>query len=220
MCPHCRQNAPVIYRGVLSYCTACGRPRVPLTGTALHMAGQPSKVGGSVARAFGWLVLFGGLAFALLIGALFQAIFPAAVVGFVLGGILGVASIALGLLLLRGGSSLRESGVEKERWTRQQALFALAANRGGMLTALDVSQALGLPHGEADAFMTRLAKEDPEHVRLEVDENGTLFYLFPRHAPAGARVAGPGVRVGDEPWGEEEAGPEGESARPSGARTR
>jgi hypothetical protein len=199
MCPHCRQDAPLVYRGVASYCAACGRPRMPLSGTALQMAGQPSKVGGSVARVVGWIILAVGLLVALLLGALFQAILPAGIFGYLLGGVIGTISVAIGLMFVYGGKSLHASGTQKERSTRQQALFALAQNRGGMLTAVDVAQALSVTPVEADTFMTQLAKEDPDRVRLEVDENGSIFYLFPHHAGAGLRV-GPGpVRVGAPP---------------------
>ena len=50
MCPHCRQNAPIVYRGVLAYCTACGAPRPPFSAKSIDLAGQPSKIGGAVAR--------------------------------------------------------------------------------------------------------------------------------------------------------------------------
>ena len=203
MCPHCRQNAPIVYRGAMAYCTACGRPRVPLTGEGLNLAGQPAKVGGSVARVFGWIVLAMGLITALLTGALFQAIFPAGVFGYILGTLIGAVSVLFGWLLLSGGKSLHKSGTEKERFTREQAIFALARNRGGMLSTMDVSQALNLPLPAADALMTTYAKEDPDRVRLEVDDAGSIYYVFPEIAlppPAGSvRVEAGGVRVAEPP---------------------
>ena len=50
MCPRCRQNAPIVYRGVNAFCTACGAPRSVLANTSVNLAGQPSKVGGQVTR--------------------------------------------------------------------------------------------------------------------------------------------------------------------------
>jgi len=210
MCPHCRQTAPIVYRGAMAYCAACGRARLPLTGSGVNTAGQPSKVGGSVASVLGWITLATGLTIALLTGALFQAILPAGIVGYLLGGIISIFSIIIGLMLVYGGKSLRKSGTEKERFTREQAIFALAKNRGGMLSAMDVSQALNLPLPTADALMTTFAKEDPDRVRLEVDDSGGIYFVFPQLAAppvAGAPVALPGVRVASPVVAEETAAP-------------
>ena len=182
-CPHCRKQAPIVYRGMMAYCTACGRPRAPFATTAVNLAGQPSKVGGSVARILGWIVLACGLLVALMIGALLQAIFPAGVAGFVIGGVIALVATILGTVLVRGGKTLHTSGDEKERSTRAQAVFALAANRGGVLSALDVAQALSLPFPVADNLLTRLAKEDGDRVKLEVDDNGAITYVFPNALP-------------------------------------
>ncbi len=184
-CPHCRKQAPIVYRGMMAYCTACGRPRAPFATTAVNLAGQPSKVGGSVARVLGWIVLAVGLLVALMIGALLQAIFPAGVAGFVIGGVIAIVATILGTVLVRGGKTLHTSGDAKERSTRAQAVFALAQNRGGVLSALDVSQALSLPFPVADNLLTRLAKEDGDQVKLEVDDNGAITYVFPNALPSG-----------------------------------
>jgi hypothetical protein len=168
---------------MMAYCTACGRPRAPFATTAVNLAGQPSKVGGSVARVFGWLVLAFGVLVALMLGALLQAIFPAGVAGFVIGGAIALVAIVLGTALVRGGKSLHTSGDEKEHATRAHAVFALAANRGGILSALDVAQALGLSFPVADYLMTRLAKEDGDRVKLEVDDNGAITFVFPHALP-------------------------------------
>ena len=82
ICPRCHQDAPTILRGLQTYCTACGAPRsITDAPDAVNVAGQPSQVGGTVARVMGWLALVGGLFVALLLGALFQALFPAGIVG-------------------------------------------------------------------------------------------------------------------------------------------
>src|SRR6187402_2172717 len=61
LCPHCQQNAPILYKGVFAFCSACDKPRAPFSGKALAFAGQPSKVGGRVGRVVGALVLILGL---------------------------------------------------------------------------------------------------------------------------------------------------------------
>lgn len=65
ICPHCKQDAPTIVRGLRAYCTACDAPRSMLSDTPINVAGQPSKVGGGVASVLGWFILLGGLLTAL-----------------------------------------------------------------------------------------------------------------------------------------------------------
>src|SRR5690242_5493841 len=101
MCPRCRQSAPILYRRVMAYCTACGAPRPPLTGTSLNLAGQPSKIGGAVASVVGWIVLAGGLSLALMITLIAQALFPAGFAGYALGIPIAALSLVVGILLVR-----------------------------------------------------------------------------------------------------------------------
>ena len=81
MCPHCGQNAPLVYKGVSAFCSACGEPRIPFTANAVNLKGKPAKIGGALAAVAGWVILFGTLVAALIVGAIFQAIFPAAFLG-------------------------------------------------------------------------------------------------------------------------------------------
>ena len=187
MCPKCRRDAPLVYRGVMAYCAACGAPRLPLSGASVAHAGQTSKLGGTVARVAGWTVLGAGLSIALLLGAIAHALFPAGFVGLALGLPIAVIALVIGLVLLRGGKSLRGTGESVERSTRAQAVHALAANRGGSLTSLDVAQALSIPFEEADALLTSMAKEQMDHVSVEIDASGGLYYRF-----AGSDGAGDG----------------------------
>jgi hypothetical protein len=179
VCPRCRQNAPLLYRGINAYCTACGAPRVPLTGSSLNLAGQPSKVGGTITRILGWIVLAGGaITAALLVGLL--AILGAgggamAAVGLPIMVIAGIVAYAL----LRGGKQLQKSGDDTELATRHQAIFALANTRNGVLKAWDAAQALQVPPKEADDILTKLAKEHPDHVSVDIDDQGNVLYRFP-----------------------------------------
>jgi hypothetical protein len=197
MCPRCRQNAPVIYRGVMAYCTACGAPRPPLTGTSLNLVGQPSKIGGAVASVVGWIVLAGGLSLALMIGLIAQALFPAGFAGFALGIPIAALSLVIGILLVRSGKSLNRSGASAARDARVSAIFGLASHRGGALTALDVAQTLDMPADEADRLLTSLAKEDYERVAVEIDPNGSVYYRF-AHAAAQPAPGAARVRVDPE----------------------
>lgn len=192
MCPHCHKDAPVLYRGVVPYCTACGAQRAPLTGASVNLAGKPEKVGGTVASAAGVVVLVVGLGVALLLGALAAAV-GYGMVGLALGGPVALISITIGTLLLLGGRSLRKTGAVEAQRTREQGIFALASNRGGLLRAADVAAALGITVEEADAELTALAKQKSDRVTLEIDDNGGIYYRFINEV--GAFGAAPRVRV-------------------------
>jgi len=158
-----------------------------------------------VARVFGWVALgFGGFT-ALVVSALFGWIFPNSPASWIAGGLAFLLTLLIALPLLLGGKKLDRDGAKKEESTRMQALFALAANRGGALRAHEAASALGVPTEDADALLTRMAKERPDDVTLDVTEQGELVFGFPRLAPPGRSWnAGWGLRI--------------EAERPSGAR--
>ncbi len=192
MCPYCQSDVPVVYRGMIAYCTACGAVR-PLASptTSLNLAGQPSQVGGVLARVFGWIVLFVGLSIAGIVGALFQAIWPEGIVGWALGVPMMLVSLAAGIGLLKGGKSLSNSGKHTEEAAREKALYGLAQVRGGILTKDDVARALSVSVQEGDNYLTRLAKAKPDELAVDVDEEGQVLFRF-RSIAARPRV---GVRV-------------------------
>ena len=208
MCPRCRQNAPLVYRGLVPYCSACGTMRVPLTGSSVNMAGRPSKLGGTLAKAIGWIVLAVGLSIALLLGLFFQWVLPAGFAGYAVGGVIALLTATFGVLLLRGGKSLQKSGDDEAQFTREKAIFALAAHRGGMLTANDAASALGIRAEEADSLLTVLAKTKSDQVSLELDDSGGIYYRFPAMlgwSPPSAVRVDPGVApagVASPPEGE------------------
>lgn len=193
-CPNCGRDAPVVYRGALPTCTACGKIRAPLAGPAVHITGKPTRLGGQVTRVVGWVVLALGTMISLVVGGFFHWLFPAAIIGWALGIGGEVITLIIAAALLRGGSALRDSGARAEARTIEQAVFALAEARGGILSTLDVAQVLGLSDKEADQYLTQLAKENPERVRVELDPAGTLVYQFPHAMLATAHtVAVPSV---------------------------
>jgi hypothetical protein len=192
MCPRCRQNAPIVYRGVAAYCTACGAPRMPLASSSVTLAGQPSKVGGTVARVFGWIVLGVGLSLALLFGIGLFVLFPEGLAWLFASAPIAALSTVFSWLLLRSGRGLQEIGAGEQKGARARAIFAMAQNRGGMLTALDAAHALDIRVEDADALLTEMAKTTPDVVSLEVDSNGGIYFRFPQLLTA---WQGPGVRV-------------------------
>jgi hypothetical protein len=178
ICPNCRKEAPTISRGLRVYCTVCGAPRSLLnTGTPVNVAGRPTKAGGTLAAIFGWVILLGGLLTALLIGAGLQALWPAAIAGYVLGGFIGGMSLLFGLGLILGGRKLRQSGEQSTKNAQEEAVFALAARRGGSVTPAELARSIRIPVAEADALLTALAKQPDGRVSLEVEDDGTLRYF-------------------------------------------
>jgi len=199
MCPNCKQSAPIVYRGTLAYCTACGAPRPPFSAKSVNLAGQPSKIGGSVAKFLGWLILGIGLLVALSIIWFFQLIFPAGVVGWAIGVPIGVISLIVGLLVLFGGKNLEKSGIAAERAAKFDAIWAIAIARGGVVTPADVGRSLNMAADGADKLLTEMTKQFPEYVSIEVDDAGNLFYKLTGVAePEGARF---GIKYRVEPDG-------------------
>jgi hypothetical protein len=47
-----------------------------------------------------------------------------------------------------------------------------------MVTPADLAQAIGVSAKEADDVLTAMAKESPDHVSIEVDDNGAIYYRF------------------------------------------
>ena len=197
LCPHCHQNAPVVYKGAFAFCSACDRPRSPFSAKSLNFAGQPSKVGGRVARVIGLLLLVFGLAAAAAFMLFFQLLVPTQNIGYAVGLPVALISTVVSSVLLLSSRRLRRLGTDVERQTRLEALYALAVNRGGTLTAVDAGRALHTDAAQAEALLNGLAKTQPESVSLEFDDAGQSFYLFTR---AGTRPHpfGAKYRVGSE----------------------
>lgn len=194
MCPHCGQPAPLVYRGVLAYCSGCGQLRGPLTGGSVTHAGSLSKAGGTVAKVFGWLVLAVGWALALVMFGLLSLVFGAATLApYLIAGAIALIASTIAALSLWGGRSLRESGQKSAEDTREQAIYALAANHHGELRAIDLMQPLSVTRHDAELMLEAMAKKTPEDVSMEIDAQGGLYYVFPRYRQ---RIA---VRVASEP---------------------
>jgi hypothetical protein len=184
MCPHCGRDAPLVYRGPLAYCSACNKPRVPLSAAGVNITGKPAKIGGTLASVLGWVVLAVMLGLALIIGAVLQAIFPpGAIVGWAVGGVVAALGVAVALVLLMGGRFLQRTGDRASTQARRAAVMALAEHQQGILRSDQVASALGIPVAEADAFLTEQSRQPESGVVLEVDNDGKLYYRVPAFAP-------------------------------------
>ena len=165
---------------------------------SVSYAGKPSKVGGTVAGVFGWIVLIVGVS--MTIGLALLASLVSTTLSLAIGIPMGILTLAVSLTLLFSGKKLRQSGESTQNEMRKTALFALARNRGGMVTAQDAANALNIPVTEADAFLTELAKTQSDEVTVEIDDRGGgIYYAFPRlmAAQPRSRIAtdDPRVRV-------------------------
>lgn len=178
ICPHCGQRAPVVLRGVETRCVACGQRRPPLVGANVTLAGQPSRWGGTLAHALGWVLLVVGSSLAAFLWLLLQSIWPHSFVGWAFALPVMVVSWFFGLFLVIGGRRLRKQGDATQRGLRFEAIRALAAHRGGSLTAADAAHALKISDAESDALLTELAKDPDANVSLEVDDDGRIVFLF------------------------------------------
>ena len=196
-CPHCHQNAPIIYKGVFAFCSACDRPRAPFSGKALAFAGKPSKLGGRLGRLLGVLVLSFGLLLAAVLMLSLQLLWPAQNIGYALGLPVALISSVVSALLLLASRRLGRAGADAERQVQLEALYALAVTRGGTLTSADAARSLQLDVAQVEALLSNLTKTQPDYVCLELDEAGEPFYLFSR---AGTRPHpfGAKYRVGPE----------------------
>ncbi|HEX3853358.1 MAG TPA: hypothetical protein VHW01_20480 [Polyangiaceae bacterium] len=178
--------------------------RAPFSGKALAHAGQPSKFGGRVGRVLGIVVLVFGLLLAAVLMLCLQLLWPAQNIGYALGLPVALIAIVVSALLMIASQRLNRLGADAERGARVDALYALAAKRGGTLTVTDAAHSLQLAAPQVDALLGDLAKTQPESVSLELDDAGEPFYLFSRAGtrphPFGAkyRVTPEGrVRVAD-----------------------
>lgn len=151
---------------------------MPLANTSVNMAGQTSKVGGTVARVFGWIALAVGVAIALFIGGIMAMLGASAAALAVVNVPILLVTAVVAYALLRSGKELKKSGDDTEQATKNQAIFALANTRGGTLRAWDVAQALQVTPKEGDDILTKLAKEHPDHVAIDVDDEGNINYRF------------------------------------------
>lgn len=197
ICPSCRQDVAPIVRGVRSYCTSCGA-QMPFDAApeAVNVAGQPAKVGSGIVRVLGSLVLAGGFVLAAILALIASAI--SATPLFYVAGFFAVVATIIATPLFFAGKKLSDAGDEKKRAAAEKAVFALAAQRRGVLTASVVSRALEIHETEADALLTALAKDPDGRVSLEVDDNCTLTYVF-RDLVASTSPASR-VRISDRGW--------------------
>ncbi len=155
---------------------------MPLAAPAVAMAGKPSQVGGTVAKIIGWIVLACGGIFAALVFVLFNALFPGSPAPWIAALTSLAFAVFFTVLFVMSGRSLVSSGQRKEEAVRMKAILAIARQRGGIVTAKDVAGALRMGEPAVDAWLTDLAKREPETLTVEFDDNGVISFRFLAYA--------------------------------------
>lgn len=205
-CPRCGTAAPTVLVGLQAYCTACGTPRSPLSTSHVNVAGKPMLIGGSIVRFAGCGLLLGGLGAAAVFAAVLHALFPASAAWWIVALVVAGATSPFGFGLMFGGKKIQEGGQEAQDAARVQAVVAMAQARGGAVTLPEVAQAARMTEVEAQALLDRLVRhgagdaktraralDGPSTeplLRLEVDDDGTLFYALPGPIRRGNWAAG------------------------------
>jgi hypothetical protein len=126
----------------------------------------------------GWVFLVIGLSVSAFLWLLLQSIWPQSMVGWAFAVPIAMLSLFFGGGLVFGGKRLHKSGESAQKKARVEAIRALVAHRGGMVTAAEAAQSLNVSEQESDALLTELAKDPDQNVSLEVDDEGRIRYLF------------------------------------------
>ncbi len=138
--------------------------------------GAGAKLGGTIARGAGWAILGAGICVAVILASLFQWIFPQGVVGYAVGGVVGLVAFVMSLGLLKGGGHLRATGVRAERDASVRALQGLARSLGGRFRVDEAAAILGCSSAEADGLLTALVREHSDEWSIDIDESGAVVY--------------------------------------------
>lgn len=211
-CETCNAIAGVFPRGAGFVCAACSAPRVRHEGTVVLGGARPQsrppgargslpsaaapagttavRAGGAGLRVLGGASVGGGA-----LGAALAVLLISGPIGFVVGGALGAAGLAFGVLAWRSGGKQNAAAAQQERAAREQAVIALAQQSGGVLTVTAVAQAFGWSAQAADALLTSMA--DGTRVTVEVDDQGLVSWYFREIM----RTSTPRVRVAEEARG-------------------
>jgi hypothetical protein len=160
----------------------CGARRTPFAANIINLTGRPARVGGAAARVFGWTALLVGLFLALTVGLIVQALAAMVVattwIGWAVGIPIALLSLIVGMLGILGGRRLGAAGKAKLELAQLDTIRGLARHQGGVVKPADLARALGVGEAEADGMLAQLAKHPDENVSVDVDDEGSILYLF------------------------------------------
>lgn len=180
VCGACGQPAPTLVRGGQVVCSGCGASRGPLAGVPLNMVGSAHRAGSAITAVLSVAVILGGIAVGGVVGgliALIAGIFGKSMaLGLGIGAVLSAVGGVAGYLGLRGAKRLRARGDAAREAAYEQSILAMAANRGGSVTTMEVAQNLGIQLRDADRMLTEMGRKG--RAVVEVNGEGVLQYTF------------------------------------------
>lgn len=213
-CPNCHAIAAVIARRGKTVCAACGKPRTGTvvlgggggigsvlpasrTGREASTSAMLGRARGRTQRGFGIFALGTGI----LVAAIAMVLVPGVLgVGLaVAGGLLGVGA---GALSIRAGAKNMEKARTDAARATEIAVYELAEEQGGRLTASVAATGLRITVDAADDLLTSLVG-DGSRIDVDVDDEGVVRYVFREIAAAAPRVRVEPVEEAPEEVGEE-----------------
>jgi hypothetical protein len=195
-CPHCHAIAAARPSGKGFVCSACGKPRKLEPGTTI--AGlAPTETGLSSARRRG-LRLLGGLAMALAVfgAAVATAILGTGATGIAVAIVVGSIGAFTGVRLLQRADAMERAVSDHLASNRTERARQILVERTS--TVPELAQQLGTSEAEADAIATKLAAEERDGIRAELDESvGVVRYGRKSQVPP-VRIEDPDAEAEDE----------------------
>jgi hypothetical protein len=177
-------------------CSACGKPRKLEPGTTIAGLG-PTETGLTAPRRRG-LRLLGGVAMALAVlgAAMATAILGTGAAGIALAIVVGSLGAFTGVRLLQRADAMERTLSDHLAENRAERARQILLERTS--TVPELAEQLGTTEAEADAIATKLAAEERDGIRAELDEGvGVVRYGRKNVVPA-VRVADPEAEVEDE----------------------
>ncbi len=138
------------------------------------------EAGGPVMRTVGWVVIVAGVIVGSFITWLLMSLGS---LGYLIGGPVAIMAILVGIALIRGGRYIQERAGDETWGAQVQKIYTLAEAKSGELFVSDIVRSLSVTPVVADALLTRLAREQPDEIRVDIDPTGGICYRFSRIAP-------------------------------------
>jgi hypothetical protein len=193
-CVHCHAIAPARRSPVGLVCLACGGARDERPNSVI-VASTHSRHGRAHLRLIALALRLGGIALVAggVLGAAVLSTWLDGIRAFILGALLGGASVAAGAALLRTAFRLRAEASDEVRAAREQAVLELARAGDGTVTVTEVARHFGETFEASEKFLVSLVDEN--RVALDIQDDGVLLYRFREVQSHGAV---PRLRIGAE----------------------
>lgn len=152
------------------------------TGREASTSAMLTRARGRTQRGFGVFLLAGGV-----LGATLSMVLAPGVLGVTLAVAVGLLGAGLGAAWVRRGARTMGLARADEGRATEMAIYELAKQRGGRLTADETAAGLKISFGVADDLLTRLVG-DGSRIDVDVDDEGVVTFVFRELASASPRV--------------------------------